>query len=122
MASMALEVLGRGITKFDGTDFQTWKFEVKQLLMVHGLEDIVEGVRERPAGGAKDPTVKTWIKDNAKVMSLISMTIERKQLRGLITCTTAKDMWTSLSGYVASTNKSLPLASYYSFRDFMSIV
>lgn len=89
---MALEILGRGITKFDGSDFQTWKFEVKQLLMAHGLEDIVDGTRIRPAGGAADAAVKVWVKDNAKAMSLISMAIERKQLRGLISCTTARDM------------------------------
>jgi len=97
-AIMALDTLGRGITKFDGSDFQTWKFEVNQLLMSHGLEDIVDGTREKPIGNANEAAVKSWVKDNAKAMSLISMAIERKQLRGLITCTTARDMWTMLNG------------------------
>lgn len=53
---MAFEIFGKGITKFDGSDFQTWKFEIHQLLMAYGLEDIVDGTWERPAG---DAAVKT---------------------------------------------------------------
>lgn len=56
---MALEILGRGITKFDGFDFQTWKFEVKQLLITHGLEDLVDGTRARPVGDGANALVKT---------------------------------------------------------------
>ncbi|XP_011351034.1 uncharacterized protein LOC105287218 [Ooceraea biroi] len=72
---MALEILGKGITKFDGSDFQTWKFDIKQLLITHGLEDVVDGTRERPAGDGANAAVKAWIKDNAKAMSLIALSI-----------------------------------------------
>ncbi|XP_029665843.1 uncharacterized protein LOC115237128 [Formica exsecta] len=113
---MAMEILGRGITKFDGSDFQTWKFKVKQLLMAHGLEDLVDGTRIRPAGGAADAAVKVWVKDNSKAMSLISTAIERKQLRGLITCSTARDMWMTLTGIYeqkSASNRLLLLQSMY---------
>lgn len=116
---MTLEILGRGITKFDGTDFQTWKFEITQLLVAHGLEDIVDGTRGRPGGAAGDATVKAWIKDNAKAMSLISTAIERKQLRGLITCATARDMWTTLSGiyeHKSASSKLLLLQRFHEYR------
>lgn len=116
---MALEFFGRGITKFDGSDFQTWKFEVKQLLMAHGIQDIVDGVRERPNGNAEDAAVKTWIKDNAKAMSLISMAMERNQLRELITCTTAREMWTTLRGiyeHKSASSKLLLLQRFHEYR------
>jgi len=54
---MALEIIGRGITKFDGSDFQTWKFEVRQLLIAHGLEGIVDGTRLKPPGDAANAAV-----------------------------------------------------------------
>lgn len=95
---MAMEILGSGITKFNRSDFQTWKFEMKQLPMAHGLEDVMDDTWIKPASGAADAAVKTWVKKNAKVMSLISTAIERKQLRGLITCTNARKMWTTLEG------------------------
>jgi len=53
---MALEIIGRGIIKFDGSDFQTWKFEVRQLI-AHGLEGIVDGTRLKPPGDAANAAV-----------------------------------------------------------------
>lgn len=117
---MALELLTKGITKFDGSDFQTWKFEVKQLLVAYGLEDLIEGTREKPAGEATNAAVKTWIKDNAKAMSVIASSLEREQLRGLTTCTTAKDMWNTLTR--GSMNKNQPQVNYCYSSDIMSIV
>lgn len=77
---MALEMFGKGITKFDGTDFQTWKFEIKQALIAHGLEDVVDGTRARPAGDGANAAVKAWVRDNAKAISLIASSVEREQL------------------------------------------
>lgn len=116
---MAMEILGRGITMFDGSDFQTWKFKVKQPLMAHGLEDLVDGTRIRPTGGAADAAVKVWVKDNSKAMSLISTAIERKQLRGLITCSIARDMWMTLTGIYeqkSASSRLLLLQRYHEYR------
>ncbi|KAG7197603.1 hypothetical protein KM043_006041 [Ampulex compressa] len=116
---MAMEILGRGITKFDGSDFQIWKFEVKQLLMAHGLEDIVESTRVKPEGSMEDVKVKTWIEENAKAMSLISTATERKQLRGLITCNTASEMWKTLCAiyeHKSASSKLLLLQRFHEYR------
>lgn len=70
----------KGVTKFNGQDFSIWKFEMLQLLMTHGLEDLIEGIRVRPEDDRANVNVKMWVKENAKAMSLISSSIERKQL------------------------------------------
>ncbi|KMQ88694.1 integrase core domain protein [Lasius niger] len=93
---MLKEIFGRGITKFNGTDYLTWKFEVMQMLMVHGLDDLIDDSRPRPDGERNVPAVKAWVKNNAKAMSLISSAIEKRQLQSMITCTTAKQMWDNL--------------------------
>lgn len=90
------ENFGRGITKFNGSDYLTWKFEITQLLVAHGLDDLLDGSRPQPAGEKILPAVKAWIKENAKALSLMSSAMEKKQVLSLITCTTAKEMWDSL--------------------------
>lgn len=109
----------KGVTKFNGTDFSIWKFEMLQLLMAHGLEDLIEDIRERPEGERANATVKTWVKDNAKAMSLISSSMERKQLQGLITCTTAREMWQTLKGIYeqkSASSKLLLMQRYHEYR------
>lgn len=58
MSAMALEILEKRIIKFDGLDFQMWKFEIRQLLIAHGLDDVMEVMRQRPAGDGANAAVK----------------------------------------------------------------
>ena len=88
--TMPTEIFGKGITKFNGQGFTTWKFEMTQLLMAHGLEDLIDGSRQRPVGERTAEPVKSWVKDNAKTMSLISPSLEKRVLEGLINSVTAK--------------------------------
>jgi len=94
-AIMALDTLGRGITKFDGSDFQTWKFLMNTVFVAYGVKDLVDGERQRPAEN-EQTAKKAWDKDNAKAMFIISSSIEDKHLECLLTCTTAKDTWTKM--------------------------
>lgn len=66
---MLKEVYGRGITKFNDSDL-TWKFEVTQMLMAHGLDNLIDDSRPRLVGERNISAVKAWVKDNAKAMSL----------------------------------------------------
>lgn len=116
---MAEEFPVKGIAKFNGQDFATWKFEMMQLLMAHGLEDIIDGTRVQPDGERTSQTVKNWIKDNVKAMSLISSSIDRKQLQGLITCTTAMEMWQMLRRLYeqkSASSKLLLMQRYHEYR------
>ena len=90
-------MFGKNITKFDGTDFSVWKFEVTQALMAHSLDDMVDGARTRPTGSRDHADVKAWAKDNAKAMSIISSAMDRRQLQNLIMCRTAQEMWAKLT-------------------------
>lgn len=117
--NMAVEMFGRGITRFNGTDFQTWKFEIKQALVTHGLHDIVDGTRARPAGDDANVAVKAWVKDNAKAMSLIASSVEREQLQGLTNCTSAESMWSTLTSIYerkSASSKLLLLQRYHEYQ------
>ncbi|XP_024879907.1 uncharacterized protein LOC112467120, partial [Temnothorax curvispinosus] len=92
-------------------------FEITQLLIAHGLEDLIDGSRLR--GERTVDAVKTWTKDNAKAMSLISSSMEQTQLQGLITCRSAYEMWQSLVRTYeqrSASSKLLLMQRYHEYR------
>jgi len=93
---MSDEFSTRQIKKFDGTNFQTWKFQLKTAFISHGLLEIVTGTKTKPREEQPNDR-KAWIKEDAKAMFFISSTLEDSQLECLITCASANEMWTKLS-------------------------
>jgi transposase InsO family protein len=114
---MSDEISARNVSKFNGTNFQSWKFQVNALFVAHGIRDIVDGSRVKPEGVGQD--IARWIKDNAKAMFLISTTIESEQLEPLLVCVTAKEMWeklTSVHEQKSASNKLLLTTRLYEYR------
>ena len=93
---MAGELSVRQVSKFDGQNFSAWKFQLNAVLIAHDLLEIVNDTRIKPADVTSAPG-KAWIKDNAKVMFLISSVMEPTQLNCLLSCVSAKEMWDKLS-------------------------
>lgn len=91
---MSDEITTRYMPKFDGSDFTTWKFQITRLFIANGLLEFVDGTRKKPADTAE---LKVWERENAKAMFVISSTMEAKQLKSLITCNTANEMWVKLA-------------------------
>lgn len=117
-AKMSEEVSARHVVKFDGKNFQLWKFQMVSSLMAHGIYDIVTGERARPID-INSVEGKVWVKENAKAMFIISSAMEYSQLEYLITSNTAKDMWTKLSSIHEQTseaNKLILLQRFHEYR------
>lgn len=95
---MAGEINARNLVKFDGKNFQHWKFQLTAALIANDLLDIVIGVSHMPedADGVEG---KAWIKDNAKAMFLLSSSIEAEQMQSLFICRTVKEMWDRLTAH-----------------------
>lgn len=87
------------VKKFDGTNFQGWKFQLTAVLMANEIFDVVDGTRRRPPDqeGVNEGRTKIWVKDNAKATAIIAAALEYEQLDSIIVCTTAKAMWDKLS-------------------------
>lgn len=83
------------VNKFDGTNFQTWKFQVRAILVAYKIHDVVTGSRTVPEDLTGNDGIK-WITDNARAMVVLSQTMTSSQLDNLITCETALDMWNKL--------------------------
>lgn len=116
---MSGEISARNVTKFNGTNFQVWKFQVNALFVACGIQDVVKGTRTRPAADAGEDAIAKWNKDNASAMFLISSTVESEQLQPLLLSETAKIMRDSLlriHKQKSETNKLMLTQKFHEYR------
>ena len=93
---MAGEILARSLLKFNGNNFQHWKFQISNALIAHDLIGYIDGTTQRPQS-LNDDAGKAWVKGNAKAMFLLYAAIEEEEMNNLLICVTAKEMWDCLS-------------------------
>ncbi|XP_071577537.1 uncharacterized protein [Temnothorax nylanderi] len=103
------EGLLRSVKRFDGTNFQAWKFQVTAVLVASEIFDVVDGTRARPENeeGNNAGRMKIWIKDNARATAIIASAIKADQVTSVIVCSSAKEMWDKLSANMARQLKDL---------------
>lgn len=106
------------MSKFDGTNFLGWKFQLNAILVTYGLDDIVLGTRAVPGDSATPELKKAWTKDNAKAMYLISSSMEYAQLESLLVYSTAKQMWDALNRIHAQNSVSNRLILTQRFHEY----
>lgn len=107
----------KNITKFNGTNFQLWKFQMLALFEASGLKEIVEGKILKPVEA--DSSYTAWVSKNAKAKCILASSMEFLQLEYLITCQTANEMWNKLSSIYeqrSAANKSMLLSRFYEYR------
>lgn len=117
---MSEESLTKSMKRFDGTNFQLWKFQMISLLIAQDIYDVVNGDQIMPVENATNAAQrKAWTKDNARAMFLISVTIEYSQLTYLTTCTSAREMWKKMSAIheqKTASNKLLLLQKFHEYK------
>lgn len=112
---MTTDFSGNHLNKFDGTNFQAWKFQVKAILVANEIYKVVNGETAKP----DDLTTadgKKWVKENAKGMYILSSAMLPAQLENYLTCETAKDMWDKMAlifEQKSATNKATLLQKFY---------
>lgn len=113
---MAESIYMKAVSKFNGTNFQLWKFQIKAILVANGIQDIVDGTKPEPRDSVER---EQWKRDNAKAMFIISTALEDNQLECLLTCTTAADMWTKLTTTherASATNKLQLMQKFHEYQ------
>lgn len=106
------------VTKFDGTNYQAWKFQMKAALGSNGLLGYVNGDEKKPDDLTKAEG-KKWSRENSKAMFILSSAMDYVQLDNCITSDTAKEMWDKLSmihEQKSAANKSTLLQRFYACR------
>ena len=87
---MADMISTRHMDKFNGSNYQIWKFQVRAILIAHGIDDVVDGTRVKPEENDND--LKAWKKDDAKAMYFISSTMEPAHIESVLTCKLSREM------------------------------
>lgn len=108
----------KNVTKFDGKNFQGWKFQMEAVLTAHDIHDVVTGDRAKP-NDQNSAEAKTWVKDDAKARFLMSSSMEYDELQNVLTCTTSKAMWDKLSAIheqKTETNKLFLSQRFHEYR------
>ena len=114
---MASELSSRSMTKFNGTNFLIWKFQLRCLLTSHGILDVVTGVRTLSAAGNEAQRAE-WIKDDATAAFFISSSMENEYVQPLLICDSAKEMWESLLAIYEQRSESSKLILIQKFHSY----
>ena len=77
------------VTKLNNTNYQSWKFKIKMLLIREGTWNTIH--EDRP-----DRPTDDWTKEDEKAQSSISLSVEDNQIVHICKCESAKDMWDEL--------------------------
>lgn len=95
MASATVKFDCGNIPKFDGSNFQLWKFSVTILFKAEKILSIVNGTTPEPDDQASTEW-KAWDSGNSKAQVILLSTISQDQIQYLINCQNAAEMWTRL--------------------------
>lgn len=97
-SKMPEDNLMRSVKRFDGKNYQAWKFKITAVLLANEIFDVVDGTRTKPtdAEGSNAAQMRTWIKDNARATAIIASAMQDEQVTSVLVCATAKDMWDTL--------------------------
>ena len=93
------EMTIKSITKFNGTNFQVWKFQMNKVLVSLKLKGIVDGSDKRPQGtsDADKASQEAWDINDARAVIILSSSMTEEQVENIITCDTAYEIWEQLS-------------------------
>lgn len=95
MAASFAKIDTCSIPKFDGTNFQLWKFGITILLKAEKLMKIVDGTTKEP-DDKTSADWEAWDTKNTKSQVILLSTICQEQMQHLINCDDATKMWNRL--------------------------
>ena len=86
------------IEKLTGSNYHTWKFDMKMMLMREELWAITNGKETLPKDGtSKDDVLQEWAKKDEKALATICLAIAKSEQSHVHNCTTAAQAWKRLS-------------------------
>jgi hypothetical protein len=86
-ATVAVEKENRVAPLEGSSNYRTWKFSMKMVLMSKDIWGVVDGLE------VKANEDKEWEKKDRKALALISLSVTQLELHNILDCTMAKSAW-----------------------------
>jgi hypothetical protein len=90
------------IKPLNGKNYQSWKYNIKLVLMERGLWSFVDGNEEAPAETATAPVRNAYCLRSDKAYSLIALSVKKKLQVHITTTTDPKIAWNTLKSQFES--------------------
>lgn len=85
-----------GISRFKGSNFHIWKFQMRAVLLGRDLMDVVDGSETQPLATAAADVNAAWRKKDNQAVSLLCQAIDESMLKHITSCITSKHIWDKL--------------------------
>ena len=100
----------------DGSQWSTWKFQVKITMIAADVYEVATGDEICPL--TDDCKIREWRKKDSKAQQIIGISVGNKQIIHIASCESAKAMWTKLHDVFERKNESSLLLLYQQFFNF----
>lgn len=77
-------------------NFDTWKIQIKALLIKNDAWKYVNGTKKKPEDGSNADAIATWETNDAKATSDLILAISTPELRQVKNCETSNEIWKKL--------------------------
>ncbi|XP_019700262.1 uncharacterized protein LOC109504512 [Harpegnathos saltator] len=88
------------VTKFNGSDFGLWKYQMTVYLEYYDLYDVVCGKVARPQTNSQH-----WDTIDKKAKCILTQLLELQQLRHVVNCKTSNEIWSRLESVYEQKNE-----------------
>ena len=88
------------IEKLHATNFYTWKFKIRLILLREEVWSVVDGTEKAPVEGSADNAkaqIDAWRKKDEKAYTSICLSISDSELPHIRACTSAAEVWKTLN-------------------------
>lgn len=102
------------VTKFNGTDFGLWKYQMSVYLDYHGLYEVVSGTTVK-----SEQNAERWDTIDKKARFALTQSMELSQIRHIVNCKTSNEIWSRLEALYEQKNETsvhLLLARFFEYK------
>ncbi|KAL7304621.1 hypothetical protein TKK_0002870 [Trichogramma kaykai] len=105
-------MVGPSISKFDGGNFQVWKFQMRSVLVANRLFGLVDGSKPQPGDTARQTEKDKWIEDDARAMTFLTCAMTPTHVENVLTCDSANRSGTKWPQYTSKTRPRLKIPGH----------
>ena len=87
------------VEKLNGSNWSTWKFQMKHVLLAKELWGLVDGTEEEPAENTAAHVLADYRKRLQKAFSVIALAISSSQLYLVTSCEQLRQAWEALRNH-----------------------